>query len=141
MKKIMMVLTACAVMAGYSNIYAQNNTQVKAAPQKQLQAAEVKQDKVDPTTKGPKGEVVFIGPKGGKYYMAANNRKVYIDSNIDPNMKGPKGQVVYTGPKGGKYYLNDKGEKIFINPDKKTDKQDMDKQGTIKRTETPPPAK
>ena len=132
-----MALAAFAVLAGSGAVMAQQDAAIKPAPQIQTDKKAAEKDRIDPTTKGPKGETVYIGERGGKYYLSTNNRKVYLESNIDPNLKGPKGQPVYTGPKGGKYYLNDKGEKIFINPDKKADTPDTDKKGTIRKADSP----
>ncbi len=35
-------------------------------------------DGIDNRMKGPNGEVVYIGDKGGRYYINANGNKVYM---------------------------------------------------------------
>ena len=39
------------------------------------------QTPVDKSQKGPNGEVVHTGPKGGKYYINKNGNKTYLSSN------------------------------------------------------------
>jgi colicin import membrane protein len=90
--------------------------EVKALDDKAVQT-----DKIISGQKGPDGQMVFEGPKGGQYYFNKNGNKTYLkpDDNIVPGKKGPDGQSVYLGPKGGQYYINKNGNKTFITPDKK----------------------
>lgn len=78
-------------------------------------------DKVVAGQKGPNGEKVYEGPKGGQYYMNKNGNKVYLkdeDKSV-AGKKGPNGETVYEGPKGGQYYLNKNGEKVYLKAEKK----------------------
>jgi hypothetical protein len=78
-------------------------------------------DKVITGQKGPDGQPVYEGPKGGTYYINKNGNKTYlkVDDNVVPGKKGPNGETVYLGPKGGNYYFNKAGEKKYLTPDKK----------------------
>lgn len=77
-------------------------------------------DKVVAGKKGPDGQAVYEGPKGGQYFINKNGNKTYLkaDDNIVQGKKGPNGETVYLGPKGGQYYLNKKGDKVYLTPDK-----------------------
>ena len=35
-------------------------------------------DNIDNRMKGPKGEVIYIGPNGGRYYLK-NGKKIYVE--------------------------------------------------------------
>jgi len=35
-------------------------------------------DKIDHSMKGPKGETVYTGSKGGKYYLSKSDAKIYL---------------------------------------------------------------
>ncbi len=37
-------------------------------------------DNIDNRMKGPKGEVIYIGPNGGRYYLK-NGKKIYVVYN------------------------------------------------------------
>lgn len=43
-------------------------------------AADKYHDNVDDRMKGPKGEKVYIGTNGGRYYLNSSNKKVYVPS-------------------------------------------------------------
>jgi hypothetical protein len=77
-------------------------------------------DKIVSGKKGPDGQAVYEGPKGGQYFINKNGNKTYLkaDDNIVQGKKGPNGETVYLGPKGGQYYLNKKGDKVYLTPDK-----------------------
>lgn len=145
MKKILIALAACATMAEISTSNAQQPVEAtKVAPQQTTitRSEQVKiTDPVDPTTKGPAGEAVYIESRDGKYYLAANGGKIFLDAKVDPSMRGPKGQSVYTGPGGGKYYINEKGEKIVMGNKNSTEKATPVKPGSVKKADTAPPAK
>jgi colicin import membrane protein len=103
-----------------------NTQQVKktdATPQTNKKEADKpgQGDKVVPGKKGPDGQAVYEGPKGGQYYIAKSGNKTYLkaDDNVVPGKKGPDGQTVYSGPKGGQYYLKKNGDKVYLSPDKK----------------------
>jgi len=91
----------------------------------------------DKHLKGPKGETVYTSQQGGKYYYAADGRKIFMESVADKNMKGPNGETVYITASGNKYYFNKKGEKVHLNKDQQTEKPAPDKKGTIKKADTP----
>jgi colicin import membrane protein len=78
-------------------------------------------DKVVKDKKGPDGQVVYEGSKGGQYYLNKSGNKTYLkdDSNVVQGKKGPNGETVYAGPKGGQYYLNKSGDKVYLTPEKK----------------------
>jgi hypothetical protein len=44
-------------------------------------------DNVDDRMKGPKGEKVYIGPNGGRYYLK-DGKKVYVEYNGGKKKKG-----------------------------------------------------
>jgi hypothetical protein len=73
-------------------------------------------DKVINGRKGPDGQPVYEGAKGGIYYINKNGNKTYLKENdkIVPNKKGPDGQIVYAGPQGGEYYINKSGNKVYL---------------------------
>lgn len=73
-------------------------------------------DKVISGRKGPEGQAVYEGVKGGIYYINKNGNKTYLkeDDKLVANKKGPNGEKVYTGPKGGEYYINKNGNKIYL---------------------------
>ena len=50
--------------------------------------------------------VIYTGPRGGKYYYNNNGNKTYL-----PNLEN---KTIYTGPRGGKYYYNSTGTKRYI---------------------------
>lgn len=145
MKKLILAVSAFAVLASYSNIHAQQTDGgVKQAPVRQIEKKQVAPssaaaDPVDPKMKGPKGETIYTGPKGGKYYMNSDNQRQYVNSHVDKKLKGPKGETVFIGPNDGRYYFGAKGEKIYLSKDKQTDKPAPVKQGTVKKAETAPP--
>jgi hypothetical protein len=73
-------------------------------------------DKVINGRKGPEGQAVYEGVKGGIYYINKNGNKTYLKENdkIVANKKGPDGQIVYVGPQGGEYYINKNGNKVYL---------------------------
>jgi len=135
MKKLigfLVVIFLCSSIDGLAQAKTQKVTQkpatgqVKKAavtPQNVKKEAEKpgQGDKVVPGQKGPDGQAVYEGPKGGQYYINKNGNKTYLkpDDNVVPGKKGPDGQTVYLGPKGGQYYLNKNGDKVYLSPDKK----------------------
>ncbi len=76
MKKIIIALAICLATT-YNNAYAQ---QIKKATKKATTTASTSKDKdgVDGRMKGPNGEVVYIGEKGGRYYVNTAGNKVYV---------------------------------------------------------------
>jgi len=77
-------------------------------------------DKVIAGKRGPNGEKVYEGAKGGQYYINKNGNKTYLkdEETVVAGKKGPKGETVYVGPKGGQYYYKD-GNKVYLKTDKK----------------------
>ncbi len=73
-------------------------------------------DKVINGRKGPEGQAVYEGVKGGIYYINKNGNKTYLKENdkVVSGKKGPDGQNVYAGPQGGEYYLNKNGNKVYL---------------------------
>ncbi len=72
MKKLLLPF---AFMFVTTIVTAQTTTQKKPATTK---AVSKYNDNVDDRMKGPNGEKVFIGDKGGRYYMK-NGKKVYVE--------------------------------------------------------------
>ena len=53
--------------------------------QNKIKAALAKyHDNIDDRMKGPKGEAIYIGPNGGRYYMK-NGKKVYVEYKGNKN--------------------------------------------------------
>lgn len=74
MKKIIMAL-ALLLFVSYS--FAQKKHPNKR--QQKIRAALSKySDNIDNRMKGPHGEVIYIGPNGGRYYIK-NGKKVYVE--------------------------------------------------------------
>jgi len=106
----------------------ESKTQVKEAKtvaRTQVKAAESdksgQSDKVITGLKGPDGQPVYEGIRGGQYYINKSGNKTYLkaEDNVVPGKKGPEGQPVYVGPKGGQYYINKSGVKTYVTPEKK----------------------
>ncbi|NJO68233.1 MAG: hypothetical protein HC830_02240 [Bacteroidetes bacterium] len=78
-------------------------------------------DKIIPGKKGPEGQPVYEGIKGGIYYINKNGNKTYLkeEDKIVSGKKGPEGQKVYLGPQGGEYYINKNGNKVYLKNNKK----------------------
>lgn len=73
MKKIMIVV---AMLFFTSVSFAQ-----KMHPRKQEKlktAMDKYHDNIDDRMKGPHGEVIYIGPNGGRYYIK-NGKKIYVE--------------------------------------------------------------
>lgn len=74
MKKIMTFLILVLIV---SSSFAQRRhinkreTKIKTALNKY-------NDNIDNRMKGPKGEVIYIGPNGGRYYIK-NGKKIYVE--------------------------------------------------------------
>jgi hypothetical protein len=125
MKKII-VLMMITLFALSINMLAQDKTKKEkktTTEQSQVKSNDkpAQADKVVAGKKGPNGEAVYQGTKGGQYYMNKNGNKVYLKDTdkVVEGKKGPDGETVYVGPKGGQYYLNKSGEKIYLSKDKK----------------------
>lgn len=73
-------------------------------------------DKAIAGKKGPDGQKVYEGAKGGQYYINKNGNKTYLkeEDKVEEGKKGPDGQKVYLGPQGGEYYLNKSGKKVYL---------------------------
>lgn len=73
-------------------------------------------DKVINGQKGPEGQPVYQGVKGGIYYINKSGNKTYLKDNdkIVAKKKGPAGEIVYAGPQGGEYYINKNGNKVYL---------------------------
>ena len=79
-----------------------------------------------PTGETYKGRTVYIGKRGGKYYLNRNGNKTYIRSgkkqsqnqlsprSTSPLKARPSSRTIYTGPRGGRYYINSKGRKVYV---------------------------
>jgi hypothetical protein len=72
MKKLLLPL---AFMFATTLVAAQTTTQKKPGTTK---AVNKYNDNVDDRMKGPNGEKIFIGEKGGRYYMK-NGKKIYVE--------------------------------------------------------------
>lgn len=57
-----------------------NNSAGMSAKAQKATSADYKAP-VDKTQKGPNGEVVYTGDRGGKYYINRNGNKTYLSSN------------------------------------------------------------
>lgn len=82
-------------------------------------------DKIINGKKGPEGQPVYEGIKGGVYYINKNGNRTYLKENdkVVPGKKGPDGQKVYAGPQGGEYYINKNGNKVYLKNAKKQNSQ------------------
>lgn len=74
MKKLLVLLLLVTV----STAIAQQKKPVPAPKKQVVQQKDKYHDNVDDRMKGPKGEKVYIGPNGGRYYLK-NGKKVYVD--------------------------------------------------------------
>lgn len=75
MKKLLIIASFALVCA---TSFGQPKKVVKAAADTAKKATDKYHDNVDDRMKGPKGEKVFIGPSGGRYYLTAAGNKVYV---------------------------------------------------------------
>ncbi len=73
MKKIIFIVTLLIFAAtGFSQKQHSRKTEkIKIALDKY-------HDNIDDRMKGPKGEAVYIGPNGGRYYVK-NGKKIYVE--------------------------------------------------------------
>jgi hypothetical protein len=76
MKKIF--LLAAILFATHIGM-AQTSTSKKVKTKNEAKVKGTKdEDGIDGRMKGPKGEVVYIGKRGGRYYLAPDGSKVYV---------------------------------------------------------------
>lgn len=68
-----------------SGTFAQQKDKSKAPLSKSATPNKYK-DNVDDRMKGPKGEKIYIGEKGGRYYLK-NGKKVYVPYKGSPKNK------------------------------------------------------
>ena len=82
-----------------------------------------------------KGRPVYVGKRGGKYYLNRNGNKTYLPagkkqsqnqlsprsvktgsstSRSSPLNTHSSNRTIYTGPRGGRYYINSKGRKVYV---------------------------
>jgi maltose-binding protein MalE len=73
MKKVVVALIAIISLSAVQ-VSAQSKQKSKKAPQSKSRD----EDGIDGRMKGPNGEVVYIGEKGGRYYKNASGNKVYV---------------------------------------------------------------
>ncbi len=116
-----MLVTSVGIFAQEKN---QKGTQKKATTTQTTskKATNSEQaDKVIAGKKGPEGETVYQGAKGGQYYINKTGVKTYLKDvdKVVPGKKGPNGEVVYVGSQGGQYYLNKSGEKVYLSKENK----------------------
>jgi hypothetical protein len=73
-------------------------------------------DKIIQGKKGPDGQSVYEGGKGGLYYINKNGNKTYLKDtdNLIAGKQGPEGEPVYKGSQGGEYYYNKTGVKTYL---------------------------
>jgi colicin import membrane protein len=90
-------------------------TEIKKETAKDREKPEVG-DKIINGKKGPEGQPMFEGVRGGVYYINKKGNRTYLKGNdkVVPGKKGPDGQKVYAGPKGGEYYINKNGNKVYL---------------------------
>ena len=74
MKKLMV---AFALMLFISSSFAQRRLPNKRQ-QKVNSAINKYTDNIDNRMKGPKGEIIYIGQNGGRYYLK-NKKKIYVE--------------------------------------------------------------
>jgi|GEM_PF-2770765 len=130
------VLAAAILLNSFHEGFSQGSEKLPVK-RPETRAASQPAEVVDPNLRGPKGETVYSGPGGHKYYYTADRRKVNMDPRIDNSLKGPKGETVYIDSRGAKYYVNSKGNKTFINQQKKLDKP-TEKKGGIRKAKPAP---
>jgi len=78
MKKVLLLFAlACtvAIMNAQTKPVAKKDTSSK---QKAPTTTDKSKDNVDDRMKGPNGEKIYIGEKGGRYYLK-NGKKVYVE--------------------------------------------------------------
>ena len=68
-----------------TGLFAQQKDKSKAPAAKSVTPNKYK-DNVDDRMKGPKGEKIYIGEKGGRYYLK-NGKKVYVPYKGSPKNK------------------------------------------------------
>jgi hypothetical protein len=88
----------------------------KAKTEQTQKAADKPTDKIIKDKKGPDGQPVYEGGKGGLYYINKNGNKTYLKDtdNLVAGKQGPEGEPVYKGPQGGEYYYNKAGVKTYL---------------------------
>jgi len=84
MKKILAIFLLLAIFQGS---YAQTKKDTAASHSKTTAPPGKYNDNVDDRMKGPKGEKVYIGPNGGRYYLK-DGKKVYVEYNGNKKKKG-----------------------------------------------------
>jgi hypothetical protein len=88
MKKI---LIAAILLLSASVSYAQTATGKKPKHKKEHKDGGSKdKDGIDGRMKGPNGEAVYIGKRGGKYYLAPDGSKVYVVAKAKKEKKKGK---------------------------------------------------
>jgi hypothetical protein len=112
------ILGFILIFALIGTIDAQNKKPEQKAKQQteQVKAKVEQSDKALAGKKGPDGQPVYEGAKGGLYYINKNGNKTYLKDNdpVIPEKKGPDGQPVYKGSQGGEYYYNKSGAKTYL---------------------------
>ena len=74
MKKL---LIACILLMFTAASFSQKTKPHKIQTKKKI-STDKYHDNIDNRMKGPKGEVIYIGAHGGRYYMK-NDKKIYVE--------------------------------------------------------------
>lgn len=113
MKKILVIMFAAICVLSINGFAQQSKAKNAQKPNTEVKA---EKDKVVSGVKGPEGQLVYEGAKGGQYYINKNGNKTYIkdEDKVVKGKKGPEGQPVYVGPNGGEYYINKSGNKTYL---------------------------
>lgn len=89
--KLLMLAASMLIMMNTAPSFAQTNPKVPAKTETKAAKPEEKKrpnadgrtktgDKINKGLKGPNGETVYTGPKGGNYYLGKNDEKIYLKS-------------------------------------------------------------
>ncbi len=79
--------------------------------------SEIKNESKDEVAgKTEDGKMVYVGPKGGFYYLTSGGNKSYIKESelVGAKIVGKTkdGKNIYEGPRGGRYYYNSSNENL-----------------------------
>ena len=120
MRKSYLLLLLISALC-YSPLFSQPKKSASSSKQTVVSEKPEAGDKVIKGKKGPEGQEVYEGIKGGIYYINKNGNRTYLKENdkVVSGKKGPDGQKVYAGPQGGEYYINKNGNKVYLKNSKK----------------------
>jgi hypothetical protein len=77
MKRLLLLLMFVMALA-HMNAQTKPTAKKQPTPQQKSTTTDKSKDNVDDRMKGPKGEKIYIGEKGGRYYLK-NGKKIYVE--------------------------------------------------------------